>query len=83
MNQPRCLPGYCGQRFGITSAESSAKAMNAPATSARATACPVERASSTGGTYQGAKPVTGEAKTSLRAPNSSAHQFATFRTEVQ
>src|SRR5262245_6171043 len=47
MNQPRCLPGYCGQRFGMTSDESSANVTNAPATSASPTACPVERPSST------------------------------------
>ena len=56
MNQRSPLsPGNCGQRFGMTSAHNSEKTTNAAAISPRPIACPVERPSSTWGTYQGRK----------------------------
>src|SRR3954470_21437666 len=45
----------------MTSAETSAKTMNSPATTASPIECPVDRASSTWGTYQGRKTPLGAA----------------------
>ena len=78
-----CLPGYCGQRFGITSAESSAKAMNAPATSARADRVSRREGEQHGGNLPGCQ--TGDGRSENIAPSAEfiRSPVRNIRTEVQ